>query len=292
MGSPKKAMIFMALFIMSTFCIKASLNSEQKKFIALFSLSREHTVILDSIFTAFSPVEFIKNLQTTPQALAIKLLQQGFSILKLDVTHRTVICPGRTKLVINHPLLPDFILKAEFPFHTTPKKAEKRNRNLSRILTAHTMRTFVEANHFGHIIIPRKYLYHLPGTSHNLVDSNYLVVAEKMTLLGKEENRVGMSHLSAQQIGEVFKTIQAAGYYDAHLCNICLTHEKKITFIDTEDRRSHWDNTHPFKRNDGIFKKINGLLGKARLYSENMLLPNDIAFLENLFITFCGKHAF
>lgn len=106
--------------------------------------------------------------------------------------------------------------------------------NVSRVLKAAQLRTFIEQNQIKKIKVPQKYLYHIPGAAKELNDTNYLVVAEKFDLLPSATGLV-FTQVTTPQIFDLFKIITAVGHRDFNDGNIALSKDAEVVFIDTDE---------------------------------------------------------
>ena len=151
------------------------------------------------------------------QDLCARLTYRGFKDL------------GR-KNILEHPSIPGYVIKL-------PKDGISRN-NIDRIWTAQRLREVIARCNLSHLVIPRKYLYHIPGRSFELSSRNYLVFAEKLDILEREQNALALKRASEAMVQEVHTFVKEANYKDVR-GNICLcADKKKIAIIDTENDES------------------------------------------------------
>ena len=131
--------------------------------------------------------------------------------------------------VFLHESLPDYVLKL-------PKTCELGN-NINRIWTANRLRKVITRCELKRIVIPRKMLYHIPGKGWELSSKNFLVFAEKLDLLDKEESLRAIRALPAEIVQEVVTFIREARYRDINdNNNICVSADRKtVVVVDTED---------------------------------------------------------
>ncbi len=126
-----------------------------------------------------------------------------------------------------------FVLKAIKP--TT-----QLTRNIARAWVAKKI------NHLGFETIgaPRKYLYHIPGAGPELIDDNYLVISEKVSIDYDKD----INDLTPQMLTEFINTIQLIQYCDTKFyvskespkdhedSNIYFDTTGRLIFLDTEPR--------------------------------------------------------
>ena len=115
--------------------------------------------------------------------------------------------------------------------------------NAQRIIEAERLRTCVELNGLHRIVIPQKWLYHLPGNPLELTDDNYLVAAERLPILPDDRSKATLRNMTLPQcrtiLDELFVFLALSGYEDAHGSNIRpLTDENNnivaIAVVDAE----------------------------------------------------------
>ena len=99
-----------------------------------------------------------------------------------------------------------------------------------RVKLADKIRKYLERQELSHIVVPQKYLYHLPGQSNKLSDHNYLVFAERLKLQSKTLPRV----LPREAIKEAISVIRHFGLADTHKANFGIVEGNKIAIVDTE----------------------------------------------------------
>ena len=139
------------------------------------------------------------------------------------------------RVIAIHPDHPEWIIKAVPPQHS--HRVFAKAINVGRVRSAQHIAQVIEKYHLRHIIVPQKYLYHLPGTPYKLTDHNYLVVAQKLDLVDDKLVPLMWDLLNVEQEDELAKVIKKVGYFDVSEDNICFTTDGKIAFIDTEPHR-------------------------------------------------------
>ncbi len=139
------------------------------------------------------------------------------------------------RVIAIHPDFPEWIIKAVPPQHASSVFAKAIN--VGRVRCAQEIAQVVEKYNLQHVIVPQKFLYHLPGTPYKLTDANYIVIAQKLELVDEKLVPRLWDVLNVEQEDELAKVIKKVGYFDVSEDNICFTTDGKIAFIDTEPHR-------------------------------------------------------
>ena len=134
--------------------------------------------------------------------------------------------------ILVHDLLPGYVVKL-------PKTNERPN-NINRIWTAKRLQRVIDKHALTHIVLPHKQLYHIPGKEWELSSTNYLVFAQKLDVLSKEESDRTVKQLPNDTIAQVETFIEQAQFRDVRGNIRVCSDRKTIAVIDTEDDRS-WD---------------------------------------------------
>ena len=133
--------------------------------------------------------------------------------------------------ITEHPSLPGLVLKLARP--------KRKYQHVSRVWVAETIRGIIRAHDLKKIIIPEKFLYHLPGTPTELSDNNYAVLSEKINVLSNSQNRAAIQQLPIETIQELATVITEAVFNDPSPTNIRVLPDKEhVAIIDTE--KIHW----------------------------------------------------
>ncbi len=121
-----------------------------------------------------------------------------------------------------HPDLEGWVIKYgnRFPAVTS---------NIRRITYAERIRVYAKTHQIPEIVLPKKYLYHLPGQKDKLSNKNYLVFSEKLEL-----NKKGDKPPSREAIHKICKMIKRLGLGDMHPDNFSIVGDNKLAIIDTE----------------------------------------------------------
>lgn len=149
--------------------------------------------------------------------------------------------------------------------------------NVSRVLKAAKLRSFIDEHHIQKIKVAKKYLYHIPGAPKELNDTNYLVVAEKFDLISLSEKSLVFTKATRSQIFDLFKIIMAVGYRDFNDGNIALSKNADIVFVDT-------DEMEVFLFEDGAEFKREGFNELAFLAAQKLIqMFEDLPQLKEVF---------
>ena len=134
-----------------------------------------------------------------------------------------------------HPTLPDVVFKLA---RTKLKPYENPSNTCSvieRVIRAHKFRTIIKELGLKHIVIPQKYLYHPPFLDDELIDKNFVCIAEKFNVLPWEESKKNLWSVQKEVVEEVIALIRAVGFLDIHPHNLCvLPGTDTVAYIDTE----------------------------------------------------------
>ena len=149
--------------------------------------------------------------------------------LQQELASRGFRCLSR-KNILEHPSIPGYVIKLP--------KLGARSHNIERIWTAERLYEVMVESDLSHLVLPRKYLYHVPGRSWQLSSQNYLIVAEKLNILEREHNALALKAAPDELVQEVITFVERANYKDVR-GNVCMCDNKKtIAIIDTENDAS------------------------------------------------------
>ncbi len=185
---------------------------------------------------------FLQN-HMLPQGPAKQELDRIFKLSKdPELAFRIAGCTflkSVSRLIVVNPRTPNYIYKTinyhEQYFQDQLVGIINRNRNINRIVVNDKIQQCISLYNLRHIVVPKKYLYHIPGKPLFLDDANYIVVADRLDTFCKSCNNHEMAlHLTPEQEKEVYIVIRFVGYGDAKPDNIMFLKNGKIAFIDTE----------------------------------------------------------
>ena len=141
------------------------------------------------------------------------------------------------------------------------RKKRDKDINLHRVSIARSIREYAQENNFSYIRVPKKYIYHIPGRPIFLSDRNYMVLAEKFTLLSEEKNKKVLHALPLsmirQALDELFETITLIGFEDAHADNVqaLFNEEGNFTGFGLIDLEPLWLNKLKRASRKGILRR-------------------------------------
>ncbi|HBS48016.1 TPA: hypothetical protein DEO28_02610 [Candidatus Dependentiae bacterium] len=204
------------------------------------------------------------NLNFSPKNSLLKEELLKLKIIKTKNVHDHI------QIICRHSDLPGFILKMAL---STSTNASANNRNISRVVGVNLISDYIKRKNFKHVMVPKKYLYHLPTHSEDLNDDNYVVFAEELQILSDGESETLFSQIDRHALKELKEIIKKFGYKDFSFDNIRITSNGgKITIIDTEQFKG-FDTSDTTKWNNSPFlQKIDGLMGAAKM---DMYLAKD-----------------
>ncbi len=152
--------------------------------------------------------------------------------------------------VVSHPQLPHLLIKC----------GRQRNdrtlcSNLSRVDEATKMRDCLQRLGITNIIIPNKWLYHLPGQGSQFCDANYLIFAQKVAISGRKRNKELLYNMPVERARDLLRLFIEVHYPDISDHNIYyLTDEETIAVVDTEGWNSSVNANSPARRMLRIIK--------------------------------------
>jgi hypothetical protein len=211
---------------------KRSPNAQQNGFVnaflAPFLLPSTHpaTHFLKSFEKLFD-----KTLQQPDQ-----FLFYGFEILK----HNGM------QTIVKHASIPGYVFKI---FHKRFISHEAHhNEWTTRLIGAQTINTKIKELGFEDVLsVPKKWLYPLPQSVKGAQKQTwYILVAEDMYSLSKEENIKCWQQIDASQLEKIFLVVSSLSLWDSHLQNLVFTERGKLAFVDTK----HWGPYKPAWAND------------------------------------------
>ncbi len=132
-----------------------------------------------------------------------------------------------------HPSLPGYLITGGRHY------ANRRGReNISRVAGAQKVQAAIDTVGAQHVIVPRKYLYHIPLQPLALENDNYIVVVEWLPILRHHENNEALWNLDDARARELLEVLLAVRYPSLHSANICMLSDRStIAIVDTEEWR-------------------------------------------------------
>lgn len=247
--------------------IENNLSSEQLSFITVHSPPLLLFEQCNKVFNHMILYEKIKDTQTNEKSLLDYLTLAKFLILKTDIVNKSKKYKGDLKIIAEHPMINDYIIKMQLPLSQSHQPVHRRSYNLSRLQGRTIINDTLVAMNCSSIVTPKKYLYHIPQSPSTLKDENYIVLSEKIpiTLIKNSEPNNTFIKNKKKFIAYLKRLIKKTGYFDSKLENIYSTLNDKIAIIDTEDSRGFWSPNRPFSWIKGINLFFESILGKMNL---------------------------
>ncbi|MFA5075485.1 MAG: hypothetical protein WC436_05285 [Candidatus Babeliales bacterium] len=104
--------------------------------------------------------------------------------------------------------------------------------NISRVFKADQISNIININGMQKIRVPKKYLYHIPGTPETLTDENYLIIAEKIDL---DTHGLAFINATKEQISNFVTIMLESGNTDNADGNIEMDKNGNLVLIDTDN---------------------------------------------------------
>ncbi len=199
----------------------------QEKFAAHIMQDCEAKSAFDAIFSKqvvcdalFNHIEY-ETLKQTKQTL----LKNGGLVLH-----------DYCRKVVSHPEFSELLIKCG---------RERNDRakwdNISRVCESQKMRNYLIDENITDIVVPDKWLYHLPGHDDHFCDGNYEVVVERLDILKGKESSKMLHDLPLDRARELLTYLIAMSYPDISDHNIYFLQDREtIAIVDTEEW--HWAN--------------------------------------------------
>lgn len=259
-----------------------SLNPDQRLFYNQFKLPEKESNVLTQFFSSSFFYAYLNKKHFSRKKFIQQLKKDSVYCYKVAISkikHRKYL---DIKLIFSLPSLPDYIVKIKVSYPRHSKKISRPTKNISRVIGAYKIQESIKKHSISSVIVPDKYLYHLPQCPDTLEDNNYAVVVKKQNAITFLDNPQRFHSIPQKQYRDLFKVIKDVGYHDASYNNIYVTPDNKFVFVDTEIDSSLWNADTPFKWNHGFSKKLCGIRGKAKFCKWNVKAKRS--FLSSLFI--------
>ncbi len=175
---------------------------------------------LDELFATYGLAPALKS--KTSVTTKNKFRDAGFKFLK-------------SVRITENPKLPGFVLKFGRP--------NRLHQHVSRVWIAEAMREVIQKHDLKKIVIPEKFLYHIPGQPEDLHDDNYAVLSEKIECGLDRHNRTAIRQLPIETVREILTIIEETYFNDASPSNIRVLGNGSVAIIDTEkiNWKRGWD---------------------------------------------------
>lgn len=195
--------------------------------------------------------------------LSRKTLQKaGFSLSHERKPENITVC--------THSRFPGFLFKV---YVDTQPPIDEWENWVRRIDGANAIQKNIDAHHFVHCCVPKKWIYPLPQAPSPPIQSmyhrkNFILIAEKMDILDKKANRTAFRQtMTSTILDELFVIITEEGLIDSvYPSNIPFTHSGQIAFVDTEHR-------YPDKKVN--YGKLTSFLSETMQEYWNRIILND-----------------
>lgn len=143
----------------------------------------------------------------------------GCAIIKADEKTIVFMIPGLQGYVCK---MPGYIFSFLYA---------KRQHNIARVISAYKMAHYIDKHNIqDYVMVPRKFLYHLPGKPNDVCDENYIVFSEFIdgTEYSLHEN------ISHEKIDALLALMFNFGLDDIYTDNLLIDAHGRFCFIDTE----------------------------------------------------------
>ena len=139
-----------------------------------------------------------------------------------------------------HKRAPGYLFKK----YDNDRSGKEQLRNyMHRIEGARLIRNFIAEHGFSRVMVPKKWLYELPPS----FPERYLIVAEKVDLVSREDTEAAYDRISKKQMQELATILYYFRGLNSTPSNLPFTEDGKIAFIDTE----RWHHDKDFLRKVG-----------------------------------------
>ena len=126
------------------------------------------------------------------------------------------------------------------------------------------MSEYVKSINLKHIVVPQKWLYELPKRFSSSSKRSYLLIAEKIDICSKKENKANFFKIDKEVLNELCIVLYKFRGLDSILDNHTFTYTNKIAFIDLDK----WEEDRPL-----FLRKIRFVLSPEMLeYARQIFL--------------------
>ena len=215
------------------------------------------------------------------QNVAILLLIIGFSVQADEFIDKHLV-PSELKQILDQHQddLKQILQSCRKRKHCPAGKAVKEfswlpgylvKYGIDRIHGALLLQSIIDDHGFNHVVVPKKYLYKIPGNPEKLVSSNYLVIAEKLEREQNDEKK----QITEDMVREFLVLIIEAEMKDHHCNNVFVTTDGKMAMIDTGKESFYpwwvWHKKRSYTSAD-VFNSIALLIDKhGKFLKKNMV---------------------
>ena len=145
---------------------------------------------------------------------------------------------------------------------------------VERVKWAQKLRDLIAQHGFTHLVIPKKYLYHVPGKPTDLRSPNYVVVAQKLERDRTDSGKV----ITKQMVQELMVLIFETQMKDHHSNNLFVTADGLLAMIDTGKESFYpywvWRTKEPYNDAD-IYNSIALLIDKRGKFLKKAMITKE-----------------
>jgi septum formation topological specificity factor MinE len=158
-------------------------------------------------------------------------------------------------MVAAHPSAPGCLFKK---YADDVSLKEQRENYTTRIAGAARLAKFIADERLVHVVAPQKHLHELPKTFRSRDRSSYVLVVERLGVLGKDESARRYHDVAEPVLRELLRVLVRWKGLDSNSKNVQFTRDGQIAFVDLE----HWDRED---REEVRLKSIGNYLSKEKL---------------------------
>ena len=161
-----------------------------------------------------------------------------------------LVLESPSRKVASHPLLPGLLIK-----YGRERNDRALCGNISRVTESQKLRDNLEQHGVEGIVVPHKWLYHIPGQGEELCDGNYMVFAERVDIMDRKPNKEMLYNMPVEHAQKLLRLFIEVHYPDISDHNIYyLKDGKTLAVVDTEDWGGSKDGNSPARRMLRIIK--------------------------------------
>ena len=166
------------------------------------------------------------------------------AVRKLLKENGGLVLESPSRKVASHPKMPDLLIK-----YGRERNDRTLCGNISRVTESRKMRDNLEKNGVEGIVVPHKWLYHIPGQPEDICDGNYMVFAERLDIMGRHENKEWLYNMPVEHAEKLLRLFIEVHYPDISDHNIYYLNDKEtLAVVDTEEWNASKDGNSPARR--------------------------------------------
>ena len=155
-----------------------------------------------------------------------------------------LVLESPSRKVASHPAFPHLLIK-----YGRERNDRTLCGNISRVTESQKMRDNLESNGVTNIVVPHKWLYHIPGQPDELCDGNYMVFAERMDIMERNANKQMLYDMPVDRARDLLRLFVEVHYPDISDHNIYYLNDgETISVVDTEEWSSSKNGNSPARR--------------------------------------------